>query len=79
MSASMRIAERRKKLGITQQELADSLGMHVQRVNAFETGKRNPMTVEVRTAIKIAKALKTSVEKLFIDTSNQDQGTGEWK
>ena len=79
MSASMRIAERRKKLGMTQQELADSLGMHVQRVNAFETGKRNPMTVEVRTAIKIAKALKTSVEKLFIDTSNQDQGTGEGK
>jgi DNA-binding XRE family transcriptional regulator len=25
------------------------------------------MTVEVRTAIKIAKALKTSVEKLFQD------------
>lgn len=67
MSASMRIAERRKKLGMTQQELADSLDMHVQRVNAFETGKRNPMTVEVRTAIKIAKALKTSVEKLFQD------------
>lgn len=67
MSASMRIAERRKKLGMTQQQLADSLDMHVQRVNAFETGNRNPMTVEVRTAIKIAKALKTSVEKLFQD------------
>ena len=65
MSASMRIAERRKKLGLTQQELADMLKMHVQRVNAFETGKRNPMTVEVQTAIKIARALKTTVEKLF--------------
>lgn len=65
MSASMRIAERRKKLGLTQQELADLLEMHVQRVNAFETGKRNPMTMEVQTAIKIAKALSTTVEKLF--------------
>lgn len=40
MSASMRIAEQRKKLGLTQQQLADMLGIHVQRVNAFETGQR---------------------------------------
>lgn len=50
---------------VIERELADSLGMHVQRVNAFETGKRNPMTVEVQTAIKIAKALKTTVKNLL--------------
>lgn len=65
MSASMRIAERRKKLALTQQQLADAVGTQVQRMNALETGKRNPEAIEVRFALRIAKALKTTVEKLF--------------
>jgi len=75
MSASMRIAEQRKKLGLTQQQLADMLGIHVQRVNAFETGQRNPMAIEVRTALKIAKALKTTVEKLFKEPPHAHEKT----
>lgn len=63
--SSTNITARRIKLNLTQQELADLLGMHVQRINAFETGKRNPMAMEVRTAIKIAKALQTTVESIF--------------
>lgn len=63
--ASTNITHHRKKLNLTQQELADLLGMHVQRINAFETGKRNPLTMEVRTAIRIAKVLQTTVESIF--------------
>lgn len=64
--SSNNITARRIKLNLTQQELADLLGMHVQRINAFETGKRNPLSMEVRTAIKIAKALGVTVEELFL-------------
>lgn len=63
--ASTNITNYRKKLNLTQQGLADLLGMHVQRINAFETGKRNPLSMEVRTAIRIAKALQTTVESIF--------------
>lgn len=65
MSASMRIAKRRAKLKMTQKQLAEAAGIHTMRVSALETGKRNPMTVEVQTALKIAKALRTTVESLF--------------
>lgn len=71
MSASMRIKKRRDELGMTQEQLATEAGTVVQRINAIERYDsetkrgRNPETVEVRFAIRIARALKTTVEKLF--------------
>jgi DNA-binding XRE family transcriptional regulator len=65
MSASMRIAERRAKLNMTQDELSKEAGVHAQYLSALETGRRNPCKIQVDIALRLAKALRTTVEKLF--------------
>lgn len=52
----------RKRKGITQQELANKVGVTRQTIIAIEKGNYVP---SVLLAIKIAKYFKTSVEKLF--------------
>ena len=52
----------RAKLKITQQELADRLHVSRQTINSIETNRYVPSTL---LALKIAKELKMSVEKLF--------------
>ena len=47
---------------ITQQELADLLGVSRQTIFSIETGKYVPSTI---LALKIAKTFNKSVEKLF--------------
>lgn len=57
------IRELRKKLGIRQEDIAISLGVTRQTINAIENEKYNP-TLEL--AMKLAKLLNTTVEDLFI-------------
>lgn len=57
------IKELRKKLGIRQEDIAISLGVTRQTINAIENEKYNP-TLEL--AMKLAKLLNTTVEDLFI-------------
>lgn len=47
---------------ITQQQLADSVGVSRQTINAMELGKYVPSTL---LALKIARCFETSVEKIF--------------
>jgi putative transcriptional regulator len=47
---------------MTQQELADLLGVSRQTIFSIETGKYVPSTI---LALKIAKTFNKSVEKLF--------------
>ena len=47
---------------ITQQQLADSVGVSRQTINAMELGKYVPSTLLV---LKIARCFETSVEKIF--------------
>ncbi len=47
---------------ITQQQLADSVGVSRQTINAMELGKYVPSTL---LALKIARYFETSVEKIF--------------
>jgi DNA-binding XRE family transcriptional regulator len=56
------LKKRRKELGITQKELADSVGTTCRVIQYYEAGEREP---SVKNAIAIAKVLKTTVEKLF--------------
>lgn len=58
-----RIRELRKKLGIRQEDVAKSVGVTRQTINAIENEKYNP-TLEL--AIRLAKLLNTTVEELFI-------------
>lgn len=41
---ALEIKEKRKKLGLTQKELANKLGVSVQTVNGYENGKEIPAT-----------------------------------
>lgn len=64
------LAELRNKLRLfrfmngemTQQELADKLGVTRQTIHAIETGKFNPST---KLALQIAKVFGVSLEEIF--------------
>lgn len=57
-----RIAEVRKQRGITQQQLAEEIGMSVVAIAYIETGKR---WARLGTLDKIAKALDVQISDLF--------------
>lgn len=57
-----RVAEVRKKRGVTQQQLAEDVGMSTVAIAYIETGKR---WVRLSTLHKIAKSLRVSVDDLF--------------
>ncbi len=53
----------RAKLNITQQELADKVGVSRQTINSIEAERYVPSTV---LSIKISDVFKTSVNALFL-------------
>lgn len=58
-----RLKELRKTHKLTQDELANAVGVSRQTINAIENDKYNP-TLEL--AIRLAKYLKMPVEELFL-------------
>ena len=63
-SFGMRVAAVRKSRGVTQQELAEHIGMSVVAIAYIETGKR---WARLGTLTKIANALHVDVADLFRD------------
>lgn len=57
-----RIAEVRKKKGLTQEQLADLVDVHRTYIGFIEQGKRNPVIANI---YKISRALKVSLKDLF--------------
>lgn len=57
-----KVKKARKELKLTQEELAERVGMHYTTISRIETGDSNP---PVQTIAKIAKALKISPSELF--------------
>lgn len=57
------IRESRKKLGLSQEELAKKCGVSRQTVNAIENNKYDPTLI---LAFNLAKELQITVDKLFI-------------
>ncbi len=60
MKNALRLA--RAQNNMTQQELADKIGVSRQTINSIETGRYVPSTV---LALKLAKMLSSQVEALF--------------
>ncbi len=58
-----KIKEIRKKLGITQEQLAEDCGVVRQTINCIENNKYDP-TLEL--AFKLSKTLNVKVDELFI-------------
>ena len=57
------IREKRKELGLSQEELAKRCGVARQTVNAIDDNKCNPTLV---LAFNLAKELRVKVDELFI-------------
>ncbi|MAU63356.1 MAG: transcriptional regulator [Flavobacteriaceae bacterium] len=58
-----RVREFRKNQKLTQEELAELIGISRQAINAIEKEKFDP---SLPTAFKMAKLYKTSIETLFL-------------
>lgn len=58
-----RIKELRFKYHLTQQELADKVGVRRETIVFIESGKYNP---SLKLAYDIAKTLKSKIEEVFI-------------
>lgn len=56
------IAKLRSKLKLSQQELADAIGVSRKTVSTVETGRFTPSVV---IALKMAKFFEVPVEKIF--------------
>lgn len=53
----------RKRMGITQEMLADSLGVSRQTIGSLESGRYNP---SILLAFKIARFFDVNIEDVFI-------------
>lgn len=59
-----RVAELRKEKHLSQEELADSCGIHRTYIGAIERGEKSPTLNSIE---KIAKGLGVNVKDLFYD------------
>ena len=57
-----RVRELRTEAGMTQQQLADLVGVSRQTINAIEKGDYNPT---IRLCIAICRALNRTLDELF--------------
>ena len=57
------IRELRNKRGLTQEELADRVGVRRETIIFLEKGKYNP---SLKLANEVAKALGTKIDKAFV-------------
>jgi transcriptional regulator with XRE-family HTH domain len=60
LGTNLRIA--RKRLGLTQEQVAERSGVHPTEVSRIEAGKRDP---QVSTVVKLAKAVELPPGRLF--------------
>jgi len=56
------IKELRERKNLTQQQLANLIGISKKTISAYETGKAVP---SLRVALKLSKILEVPVEELF--------------
>ncbi len=72
MSFSRRLASIRKAKSMTQQQMADTIGIHVSQIKRYESGDTQPSLEVLR---KIALALNISADLLLFDDG--ERGPGE--
>ena len=65
-----RVKELRKGKGLTQEDLAEIIGVSRQTVNAIEKQKFDP---SLNTAFKMAKLFELPIESIFL---SEDQSAG---
>lgn len=63
MAFKTRIKELRARFNMTQEELAEKVGVTRQTILFLEKGKYNP---SLELAFKVARALNSTIEEVFI-------------
>lgn len=66
----MGLKELRLKRGLTQQQLAEQIGVTRQRVAAFETGARKTSGMSLEVAIRICDVLKVRNPRKLLDSDS---------
>lgn len=67
----MGLKELRMKRGLTQQQLAEKIGVTRQRVAAFETGARKTSGMSLEVAIRICDVLKVRNPRKLLDSDSE--------
>jgi transcriptional regulator with XRE-family HTH domain len=74
MSLSTRLISLRKEKGLTQQQMADAIGIHVNSLKKYEAGQAQPSLDALK---KIALALHVSTDFLLFETHERGP-TDDW-
>lgn len=72
MSKNYAMKQARAQAGLSQQELADKLGVSRQTINAIEKGDYNPT---IRLCIGICKVLGLTLNDLFWDEEEKNENS----
>jgi transcriptional regulator with XRE-family HTH domain len=64
MSIARRLATLRKQKGLTQQALADALGLHITQVKRYEAGTSQPSLEALK---KLAKTFRVTTDSLIFE------------
>ncbi len=67
---AVNISEKRKKMGLTQEELAQKLGVTFQAVSKWETAKAAP---DISFLPELADIFKCSIDELFSRPNDNSQ------
>lgn len=67
----MGMRELRLKRGMTQQQLADKVGVSQPRVAAFETGQRSAGGMSLAVAVRICDALHVKNPRKLLDSDSE--------
>jgi len=69
MSITARLITLRKERSLTQQEMADKVGLHVNQIRRYEAGNAQPSLEALK---KIALAMNITIDSLVFDDGERD-------
>ena len=72
MSIAERLSDIRKKKGLTQQALADAIGLHVTQVKRYEAGTSQP---SIEALKKIAQTFRITTDSLIFESDELETDT----
>ncbi|MDF3864915.1 helix-turn-helix transcriptional regulator [Pseudomonas denitrificans (nom. rej.)] len=71
MSIAQRLVSLRKQKGLTQQALADALGLHLTQVKRYEAGTSQPSLEALK---KMAQTLRVTTDSLIFEPDELEPG-----
>ena len=75
----MGMRELRLKRGMTQQQLADKVGVSQPRVAAFETGQRSAGGMSLAVAVRICDALHVKNPRRLLEGDSDSESSADSK